>query len=201
MEASRVYLRKTATDQLVEASLVDEVTDEHLTLWSDSWQPVMKTHSSASPTPGNRPEDQHWDWKWKANEWRPMLGYHSFALMCEKELQGLMLVSDLKSARIQTQFGKPIVYVEFLATAPWNRPEIQKPPRYRGVGTVMITAAVESSWDLGYRGRMGLHSLPGAEVFYRGTCKMTELGKDVAHQGLMYYEMTDKQAEEFRLKN
>ncbi len=67
-----------------------------------------------------------------------------------------MLASGFKSARVQAQFGKPIVYVEFLATAPWNRPEIQKPPRFRGIGTVMVAAAVEVSWELGYRGLMGL---------------------------------------------
>jgi GNAT superfamily N-acetyltransferase len=128
------------------------------------------------------------------------VGYHSFAIVCENDLQGLMLASDFRSARLQAQFGKPIVYVEFVATAPWNRPEVQKPPRYRGVGTVMVAAAVELSWDLGYRGRIGLHSLPAAERFYRESCGMTELGKDAAHQNLMYYEMTDNQAERLRQK-
>lgn len=128
-----------------------------------------------------------------------MLGYHSFAITCDGELQGLMLVCDFKSARLQAQFGKPVVYVEFLATAPWNRKEIQTPPRYAGVGTIMVSAAVEASWELGYRGRIGLHALPRAQEFYRDKCGMTELGKDDAHQGLMYYEMTDNQAEAFRL--
>jgi len=197
MEESRVYLKKSATGELVEASLLDDVTDGHLAMWSSSWQAAMQAHC-AGRVLHDKPEDHHWDWRWKANEWRPMLGYHSFAITCEKELQGLMLVSDLQSARIQAQFGKPIVFVEFLATAPWNRPEIQTPPKYRGVGMVMVAAAVELSWDLGYRGRIGLHALPKAEVFYRERCKMSELGKDRAHQGLMYYEMTDNQAEAFR---
>ncbi len=197
MQESRVYLKKTSTGQLVEASLLDEITDEHLTLWIDTWQPAMQAHCSGRVL-RDKPEDHHWDWKWKASEWRPMLGYHSFTITCEGELQGLMLVCDFKSARIQAQFGKPIVYVEFVATAPWNRPKIQT-PRFRGVGTVMVTAAVELSWQLGYRGRIGLHSLPDAEEFYRDTCGMSELGKDAAHQELMYYEMTDNQAEAFRL--
>jgi hypothetical protein len=33
MQESRVYLFKTATGQLVEASLLDEVIDKHLTSW------------------------------------------------------------------------------------------------------------------------------------------------------------------------
>lgn len=200
MQESRVYLTKTATKQLVEASLLDEITDKHLTMWSGGWQVAMQAHCAGRML-RDRPEDHHWNWLWKANEWRPILGYHSFAITYEGELQGLMLVSDLKSARIQAQFGKPIVYVVFLATAPWNRPEIQTPPRYRGVGTIMVAAAVDLSWELGYRGRIGLHSLPAAERFYRVTCGMSELGKDAAHQDLMYYEMTENQAEVIRLNH
>jgi GNAT superfamily N-acetyltransferase len=200
MEESRIYLRKVATGQLVEASLLDEVIDKHLALWNAAWQTAMQAHCAGRAL-RDKPEDHHWNWTQKADYWRPLLGYHSFAITCEGDLQGLMLVSDVESARVQAQFGKPIVYVKFLASAPWNRPEFQTPPRYRGVGTVMVTAAVELSWDLGYRGRIGLHSLPRAETFYRDTCKMTELGKDAAHQNLTYYEMTNTQAKEFRLKN
>ena len=197
MQESRVYLKKMATGQLVEASLLDEITNRHLAMWVKTWQPVMQERCKGRVLQ-EKPEDHHWDWKWKANEWRPLLGFHSFAITCEGELQGLMLACDFKSARIQAQFGKPIVHVDFLATAPWNRPEFQTPQRYRGVGTVMVAAAVELSWELGYRGRIGLHSLSDAEEFYRDKCGMTELGKDAAHQDLMYYEMTDKQAEDFR---
>jgi hypothetical protein len=65
---------------------------------------------------------------------------------------------------------------------------------------VMIAAAVELSWELGYKGRIGLHSLTDAEFFYKKTCGMTELGRDSAHEDLMYFEMTEKQAEAFRGK-
>src|SRR6266403_103710 len=197
MTESRIFLQRAKTNKLVEASLLDEVTDRHLALWESSWCPAMEAYCEGR-TARNKPEDHHWDWKWKADEWRPLLGYHSFAIVCENDLQGLILVSDFKSARLRVQFGKPIVYVEFVATAPWNRPELQKPPRFRGVGTVMVAAAVELSWELGYRGRIGLHSLAAAEPFYRDRCGMTKLGKDRGHQGLPYYEMTQKQAERYR---
>ena len=197
MAEHRVYLQDARTKALVEASLFDEVTDDHLEMWEDAWQPAMEEHC-AGRSERNLPEDHHWDWQMKAEEWRPLLGYHSFAIVCDDDLQGLMLVTDFQSARLKVQFGKPLVYVEFVATAPWNRPEIQKPPRYRGVGTVMIVAAIELSRDLGYRGRIGLHSLPAAERFYRQQCGMTQLGKDAAHQRMIYYEMTSEQADKFR---
>jgi hypothetical protein len=154
----------------------------------------------AKRLPAGKPEDYHWDWQQKAAWWRPLLGYHSFALLCRNELQGMMLANDFKSARLEAHFGKPVVYIEFLATAPWNRPEFHKPTRYRGVGTVMIAAAVELSFDVGYRGRIALHSLSAAEPFYRDSCQMAELGADAAHHDLVYFEMTSSQAEAFRQK-
>ena len=90
MQESRVYLRETTT---VEASLLDEVTDDHLALWRATWQPAMRRHC-AGRVPQDKPQDQHWDWQAKADDWLPLLGYHSFAIVCGGELQGLMLAKD-----------------------------------------------------------------------------------------------------------
>src|SRR5437868_15235642 len=107
MNALGVYLKRGDTGELVEASLLDEVTDSHLSLWDTSWIPIMRRHCEGRVL-SDKPQDHHWDWRRKAEWWRPLLGYHSFALLCANELQGLMLVSDFKSARIQAQFGKPL---------------------------------------------------------------------------------------------
>jgi hypothetical protein len=197
MNESRVYLQESATADMVDASLFDEVTDAHLRLWEDGWLPEMKAHRTFVTT-GNSPEDSHWDWRRKANAWRGLLGYQSFSIVCQRELQGLMLTNDMTSARIPAQFGKPIIYVEFLATAPWNRPELRMPPKYRGCGRIFILAAIQTSIDAGFRGRIGLHSLPAAEMFYEEKCGFTRLGQDSSHQNLTYYEMTSTQADQFR---
>lgn len=197
MNESLVYLKEPLSGDLVEASLYDEVTDEHLRLWEDGWVPEMRTHR-ATRSPTDTPEDSHWNWRNKANGWRSFLGYQSYALVCQGELQGLMLTNDIASARLSEQFGKPIVYVEFLATAPWNRPELRTPPKYRGCGRIFIAAAIQTSTDVGYKGRIGLHSLPAAERFYEEKCGLTRLGSDSSHQNLTYYEMTETQADAFR---
>jgi hypothetical protein len=90
MNVSAVYLKHGDTGELAEASLADEVTDAHLSLWDKTWSPVMEAHR-VNRTLTNRPEDHHWDWRRKADWWRPLLGYHSFGLLCRNELQGLML--------------------------------------------------------------------------------------------------------------
>ena len=196
MTKSAIYLRESATGKHVQATLCDEVSDEHLKMWEATWRPAMEAHC-AKRTYHDTPEDAHWDWKTKATGWRSMVSSHSFAIVCRAELQGLMWASDIESARLAAQFGKPLVYVKYLATAPWNRPEVQKPPRYRGVGTVLIAAAMQLSLDLEYEGRIGLHSLPAAERFYQNTFGMRALGRDAACEDLMYFEMTEVQAKLF----
>lgn len=51
--------------------------------------------------------------------------------------------------------------------------------------------------DEGFHSRVGLHSLPQAEAFYRDTCRMVCLGADASYQGLPYYELTREKAAEF----
>ncbi|MDE2887257.1 MAG: hypothetical protein OXR72_03525 [Gemmatimonadota bacterium] len=87
--------------------------------------------------------------------------------------------------------------MKFVENAPWNRPELFTPPRYRGVGSILIRAAVALSDDLEFRGRIGLHSLPQATRFYAKTCGMTDLGTDLDYEGLHYFEMTPEQAQAF----
>lgn len=80
-----------------------------------------------------------------------------------------------------------LVYVEALASAPWNRSNLQQPPTLRGVGSVLLNFARRRSLDLGYGGRIGLHALPGAEAFY--TLKnMTDYGSDPDKENLVYFE-------------
>ena len=196
MTESHVYLLSSASGEMVAASLFDDVKDEHLLLWHDSWAPAMRAHRTNRPL-GNSPEDSHWNWKQKAESWRKLLGFQSYALVCEGGLQGMMVTNTIKSARLPQQFGKPLLYIDFVATAPWNRPELNSPPRFRGTGRVFILAAIQASIDEGYKGRVGLHSLPKAETFYEKKCGFTRLGPDSSHQNLTYYEMTETQAEFF----
>jgi hypothetical protein len=127
-----------------------------------------------------------------------LLSTHSFALLCRGELQALMIARDLASAKLPGQFGKPLVHIEFISTAPWNRPEFQQPVRSKGCGRILILAAIEVSRACGGKGRIRLHSLPAAEDFYLRKCGMIPLGRDAAHQNLLYLEMTETQAEQFR---
>lgn len=197
MTISSVYLREIATGKMVGAELFDEISDAHLEMWEKTWKPRIQAHCSHKALT-ERPEDWHWDWRRKANAWRPQLSFQSFAIVCKGELQGLMVTNNVQSSQLAFQRGKPLVYVELVTTAPWNRIEIQEPIRYSGVGSVLMAAAIQLSLDFDFHGRIGLHAKPQAIAFYRKICGMTELGDEFAHNELTYFEMTAQQAESFR---
>jgi hypothetical protein len=95
--------------------------------------------------------------------------------------------------------GRDILYIKYLETAPWNLvvERLGQQGRYGGVGPQLVRACIALSQALDLRGRLGLHALPQAERFYRDDCGMTDLGTDVACEGLRYFEMTEEQAATF----
>ena len=98
-----------------------------------------------------------------------------------------------KSGRLEES---GLIYVDYLMSAPWNRPVTPR-PRFRGVGQRFIRAAIEQSQELGFEGRIALHSLPEAEAFYAQKCGMSDIGPDAQYYDLRYFEMTPEQAERF----
>jgi len=66
-----------------------------------------------------------------------------------------------------------------------------------GVGTILIAEAVRLSLEMGLSGRIGLHSLPRAEAFYKTRCRMTEFGTDPRYFDLTYFEFIGQQATEW----
>ena len=107
------------------------------------------------------------------------------------EVQGVMAVDrTLRPAR----FGNDrVVYVDYLEAAPWNLKGIADPPRFLGVGTVLLVEAVRLSVETGHGGRVGLHSLPQSEPFYI-RCRMSRVGPDPEYYDLTYFEYTEQQA-------
>jgi hypothetical protein len=113
-------------------------------------------------------------------------------------MQGLMMVKTAGcAARLPPDGGQPLVYVDYLEVAPWNLRALTNTPRFGGIGVRLIEAAVRLSRDEGFHGRVGLHSLPQAEAFYRDTCRMVCLGADASYENLPYYELTREKAAAF----
>jgi hypothetical protein len=147
-----------------------------------AWKPILKLH---------REEDVDWDWTELLSTCRELqrhklARFESLALCCDRQVQALMILETTKHASRPS--GKPLVYVEYLAAAPWNRPGIENPRRYWGCGRALLQHAVERSERLGRSGRVGLHALPGARAFYV-SAGLKDFGPDPQEGGLHYLQI------------
>jgi hypothetical protein len=183
--------------KLVEAILIDGITESQLEDVESHWWPVLwdalRRFQAAGKPRREWPQSRHWNWRDKVESIQGILAYRGFALECEERTQGLMLVKVTEVCRLPDQKGKPLVYVDYLETAPWNQRELVDQPRFGGIGTILLAAAITLSLEEGFFGRIGLHSLPQSEKFYHNS-GVTDLGPDASKQGLRYFEMTAEQA-------
>ncbi|MBD2457725.1 GNAT family N-acetyltransferase [Nostoc sp. FACHB-87] len=174
---SNVRLIRGQDSITVKADLV-ELTQKHADEYTSRWKEQLKLHGQ---------EDKFWDWEFKLQfviSRQP--NREGYAIEYDSETQGLMLMeAKLHGSRLTP--GKRLVYVDGIASAPWNREAIQRPPKYKGVGTALLSFARKRSLELGYEGRVGLHSLPGVEKFYDRQ-GMIDLGEDEDYDDLVYFE-------------
>ena len=197
-----VYLYNVARGEPEAAELWDTITERQLADWEGEWMPELFKAVHRLRRAGierqHWPQSRHWNWRRKVAMLRGMLANPGFSIGCDNLTQGMMIVDMVKyRSRINAQKGKHLVYVEFVESAPWNRAGLFNPPRYRGVGSILVRAAVTLSKESEFQGIIGLHSLPQANGFYANTCGMTDLGADPDQQGLHYFEMTPDQAQAY----
>jgi len=199
-EISVIHLLDVATGEGVEGELRDAIEQAQLNDWQREWQPallaVLQDLARRGVPIGQWPQSWHWDWGKKTARVQGLLAFRGFSVVAQGVTQGLAQIDLTKAGREPSQAGKPLVYLDYIEVAPWNRPELGRPPRLRGVGSALLTAAVALSDEEGFKGRIGLHSLPQADAFY-ARIGMTDLGQDAAYQNLRYFEMTAARAQAF----
>jgi GNAT superfamily N-acetyltransferase len=192
--------RGDAPGTFVSAELSDFMTRGAAQHADQSWTAFLAEFRSDAAARGDAIDDlehDHWQWERKFTATSRLLPYAFYRVEHAGDIQGLMLLqSDGHYCQIPGQKPSPLVYVMFLAVAPWNYGRLVKVPRYRGAGSVLLRAAVELSTELGFGGRIGLHSLPQSESWYE-QYEMVGLGPDPKKSGLKYYEMTSDQARIF----
>ena len=171
-----IKLLRVADDQVVDAVLLD-LNQKHLDDFETFWKPRLQV---------SKEEDRYWDWEKKSRIAASSINYEKYAIEWEQLTQGLMIV-ELDWHRSQVEPGRSVVYVDYLATAPWNRGSGQDSPQYRSVGTLLLLFARSRSVALGYGGRVALHALIGAEGFYDKQ-NMMNFGADPEKENLIYFE-------------
>ena len=145
--------------------------------------------------------DATWDWRVEveaAQDDRNRMVLAACERVKSGRLHGLMNMIHLpRASRLSPR--RDLLYVDMLAVAPWNRP--QHPAReIKGLGPLMIQAAILVSREAGLGGAFGLHSLPDPNTlkFYRDTIGMVAVGIEKTPEGeLLYFEFSAPRAEEF----
>jgi hypothetical protein len=200
MSAIPIQIVRNQDRALTAAVLQTDLAPSALFEAEKEWGPIRREAARKLHRAGRIKEiPQHfrWDWGAKAQKLK-FLAYRCLGIECAKKLQGLLMVMVAgKNARLDPDAGKPLVYIDYLETAPWNLAVMVDVPEYSGIGMVLMRTAVQLSHDEGFHGRIGLHALPQAEEFYRDKCGMQGCGLDQAYQNLPYYEMTREDAARF----
>lgn len=175
----KIKLQRVSDSQIVDADIAP-LSGKHLDDFATFWKPRLSD---------SQEEDSHWDWiqKWKMTH--KSVSYESYAVEADFITQGLMLI-EVDFHRSRTCPKQGLVYLDFLATAPWNRPNIEDPPQFKGVGSALYQFAIQRSLDLEYKGRVGLHALPNAEAFYHKQ-GLQDFGIDPEKQNLRYFELSE----------
>lgn len=176
-----------------EAELHDSIRPQDLSSWRSHWIPEFARLAGI----GHRQEDEGWLWDRFVKV--ADSSARSFGVSLDGKTQGMMLLKINATSRLAPVGGRGkalgMVYIDFLASAPWNRLEDGSLDRkvYKLVGAVMMRKAVEISISAGYGGRVGLFSLQGAQTWYRGL-GMIEMDNS---SGLSYFEFTPEAAQKF----
>jgi hypothetical protein len=175
----KVHIVERSTGRKVPGELRPAVESDKV-LWS-RWQGFMPADA----------EDAHWEWDALMDLANAMPEQFAvYALVAEGELQGLRML-EVSEDDVAT-YG---VHALRLSTAPWNRPP---ETRYRGVGSVLVGAAIIRSIEDGRNGWVHCESLPKAEPFHEKN-GMT-IFDDLSPEGLRRYRFVEDAAWSFLMQ-
>jgi hypothetical protein len=195
MNKAQLWERKT--DQIVSAELLPEMTPEQVVQTGEHWQRFrVQARERLRRERASVPEHDHWNWDEKSH-YLKFTAYRCLGIRYDDEVQGLMMISTLAvEGRLPIHKGKPVLYVKYIESAPWNlKGYMGAEARFGGIGISLIRAAIAASLEEEFRGRIALHSLPQSEPFYARF--MEDLGIDLDVEKLRYFEMSEERAVKF----
>ena len=195
MKVTNVQIFDQRIRSFVQAEMLEDPADDYVetvdALWSVYKRRILRERRAAGKP---IPEHSHWNWKLKLEQERLENSFYKCFAIVRDEPQGLMMLKYGREfvCRRGEQQGKPLVYLAYIESAPWNVKEYGDTIRYSGIGTEFYKMAIRFSRLLGFAGKIGLHSLPNAEAFYANTCQMVSLGNDPKYDNLVYFESVEQ---------
>jgi hypothetical protein len=193
----KVQLWDRKNNTTISAEVLPAMTPEQLVHTEGRWQKLrVRARKRRRRVGVPVPEHDRWNWDEKSHDLK-FTAYRCLGIRYDDEAQGLMMISVLAvQGRAKAYIGKPVLYIKYIESAPWNlKAYAGEEARFGGVGVSLIRAAIAVSVEEEFRGRIALHSLPQSEAFY--TKFMEDLGIDPNMERLRYFEMTEEQAHKF----
>src|SRR5579859_5962860 len=146
-QTSRATLYDRAAGDYVDVDFIDGVTWEEVVDAQSAWRPAMKELlaklQQANIPRARWPEHAHWDWQLKFLMGQAE-GLRLFGIRHELLIQGLMMLKPVASSKLIFNLDANLVYVDYLASAPWNLTyEGVQRGRFGQVGRVFLAAAVQ----------------------------------------------------------
>lgn len=130
--------------------------------------------------------DQHWRWFNKTFVLSDPNTYEWFYLIADNDIQAVAVVFHPKISRFDTD---QIIYIDYLAVAPWNRNTVIADKRFSGLGSKLIKVLnLHLGKALSYREGFSLHSLAQAKTYYE-SIGMKDFGPDSNKHDMHYFEM------------
>jgi hypothetical protein len=166
----------TPSGQTVQAEL-DKMQPRHIEDFETAWLGMLQNLNQY---------DAFWDWAMKKRLSSINKRFEAYAIEYNDLTQGLLWLETQWHCSLVNP-DQRLVYVEAIASAPWNRGTLRYPPYLKGVGTALLVFAKQRSLALGYNGLVGLHSLPISESFYHHL-QMSDYGDDPDKDNLRYFE-------------
>jgi hypothetical protein len=118
---SKAQLWERNSDQIISAELLPEMTLEQVVQAGEHWERLrVRARARLRRKRLPVPEHDRWDWDEKSHGLR-FTAYRCLGVRHEGEVQGLMMISTLAvEGRLPIHRGKPVLYVKYIESAPWN---------------------------------------------------------------------------------
>ncbi len=202
MTSKKVEIVRVADRVVLEAELVTGLRPEDLIDIDRQWFPlrqrvVRELHNAGVPLE-RWPENSGWNWIKKSAALK-LMAIRGFGIRLEERWIGVSMINVAQfSAKLPPDQRKPLVYLEFIETAPdcWPEKLTSVAPEFAGCGVQMLRQVVFESLDEGFHGRVGLHSLDQSRSFYERH-GMSFVEVDTNKENLAYYEFTKETAAAF----
>ncbi len=168
------------------AATVEAIHREDAKAFIDSrwWKHLGETHYTA-----REEDDSHWEWRAIISDNQNDPYFRAVGVRTsDSQIQAAMALRV--NAKSQIVPGERAVFVDRLASAPWNRDKLVIEPQFRGAGTGLIHYAIALSYSLGFRGRVNLVPIANFEFYENLGFVPTTTLKD----GDVVYELPESEA-------